>query len=198
MAERLTQAFTAAGKNVILTREPGGTALGEQIRTVLLSDESMAMLPQTEVLLFAAARAQLVGEVIRPALERGSVVITDRFVDSSMAYQWGGRELDRDAVWAVQAMATGGLEPDIKILLDLPVETALRRRHADLSEVNRLDNEVRQFHARVHDAYHSLADADPARWCIVDASRPVDLVWSDVLRAVNLNAPVTDNARRMQ
>ena len=186
IAERLVQAFDAAGIEAILTREPGGTALGERIRSLLLADDQGPILPETEALLFAAARAQLVGEVVRPALERGIVVITDRFADSSLAYQWGGRELDKDAVTAVQRMATSGLEPDIKILLDLPVETALRRRLAGADEVNRVDKEAVEFHARVRNAYLSLAGADPGRWRVVDASRPEDLVWSDVLRAVNL------------
>src|SRR5687768_16520694 len=122
MAERLVQAFRAAGLDALLTREPGGTSLGEDIRSILLRDESTSIVPRAETLLFAAARAQLVDEVIRPALERGAVVITDRFTDSSLAYQWGGRGVDKDGIGAVQLMATAGLQPDIKILLDLPVE----------------------------------------------------------------------------
>jgi dTMP kinase len=186
MAERLYQAFHSAGIDAILTREPGGTALGEQIRTLLLRDESVAMLPQTEMLLFAAARSQLVGEIVRPALERGTVVITDRFTDSSLAYQWGGRELNQDAVLSAQQLATAGLEPDVKILLDLPVEMALQRRMTGVGDVNRLDIEALEFHTRVRSAYHSLAKDDPARWHIVDAARSEDLVWSDVARACGL------------
>ena len=187
MAERLVQAFCAAGLDAILTREPGGTRLGEQIRSMLLSEESTTIVPRAETLLFAAARAQLVDEVIRPALERDVVVVTDRFTDSSLAYQWGGRGLAKDGIGAVQQMATAGLEPDIKILLDLPVETALRRRLSHAGGVNRLDKEAVQFHARVRDAYHWLAEADPGRWCVVDASRAEDQVWADVARSVNLN-----------
>jgi len=194
MAERLVEAFTASGLNAILTREPGGTRLGEQIRSVLLSDESATMLPEAETLLFAAARAQLVGEVIRPALDRGNAVVTDRFTDSSLAYQSGGRELDKDAILAVQQLVTGGLEPDIKILLDLPVEVALRRRLSHAGEVNRLDKEAIQFHSRVRDAYHFLVEADPGRWRVVDALCSVDQVWAQVSQAVNLD---TLSARRM-
>jgi dTMP kinase len=194
MADRLHQAFRAAGIDAVLTREPGGTALGEQIRSLLLHDESAALLPQTETLLFAAARAQLVGEIVRPALERGAVVITDRFTDSSLAYQCGGRQLDQDAVRAVQQLATEGLNPDIKMLLDLPVEMALRRRMAGVSRTNRLDSEAIEFYTRVRDAYHSLAKEDPERWHIVDASRSEDLVWIDVVRAAGV--PL-DSARQL-
>jgi len=194
VAERLQHAFLAAGKDAILTREPGGTALGELIRSVLLCDESTTMLPQAETLLFAAARAQLVGEIVRPALARGTVVITDRFADSSLAYQWGGRELDQGEVRAVQQMAAAGLEPDIKILLDLPVEMALQRRLASADGANRLDNEALQFHVRVRDAYHSLVAADPTRWLVVDASRTLERVWFDISRALNLSELTSDRA----
>jgi dTMP kinase len=187
MAERLVEALRALGLKAILTREPGGTKLGEHIRSVLLRDESATMVPEAETLLFAAARAQLVGEIIRPALERGTAVVTDRFTDSSLAYQWGGRELDMEAIRAVQQMATGGLEPDIKILLDLPVEVALRRRLSHAGEVNRLDKEALQFHARVRDAYHSLVETDPMRWRVVDASCSEDQVWDEISQAVNLD-----------
>ena len=197
MAQRLVQAFSATGTPAILTREPGGTLLGEQIRTMLLSDESAAMLPRAEALLFAAARAQLVGEIVRPALERGTVVVTDRFTDSSLAYQWGGRELDKDEVSAVQQLATAGLQPDIKILLDLPVEAALRRRLADMDDVNRLDKEALHFHARVRGAYHFLVKSDPERWRVVDASQSEEQVWADISQAVNIRRLSQAIARSM-
>ena len=186
VAERLVRVFCAAGLDAMLTREPGGTNLGEQIRSMLLSEESTTIVPRAEALLFAAARAQLVDEVIRPALERGVIVVTDRFTDSSLAYQWGGRGLDKDGIDAVQLVATAGLEPDTKVLLDLPVEMALRRRLNHEGQVNRLDKETIQFHARVRDAYHWLAEADPVRWHVVDASASEDQVWADVSRAVNV------------
>jgi dTMP kinase len=136
------------------------------------------------MLLFAAARAQLVGEVIAPALREGLIVVADRFTDSSLAYQWGARGLEKEAVIEAQKLATGGLEPDLKILLDLPMEAALRRRMANVHEVNRLDREAVQFHSRVRDAYHVLVDADPARWRVIDANRAEDDVWSDVWLAI--------------
>lgn len=180
VAERLVAALQQEGTKAVLTREPGGTAIGEQIRMVLLGEESMSMLPVTEMLLFAAARAQLVGEVIKPALAQGLVVVTDRFSDSSLAYQWGARGLAKRDVSLIQELATGGLEPDLKILLDLPVDTALGRRMATAHDVNRLDREQVQFRTRVRDAYHSLVAEDPARWRVVNADRSEVDVWRDV------------------
>jgi dTMP kinase len=184
IAERLVAALRQAGMRAILTREPGGTAIGEQIRVVLLGHASSSMLPATEMLLFAAARAQHVGEVIRPALAQGFIVVTDRFTDSSLAYQWGARGLPKRDVILTQELATDGLEPDLKVLLDLPVDVALRRRMSNSNDVNRLDREEIQFHTRVRDAYHSLAAADPARWRVVNADRAEDDVWADVWHTV--------------
>ncbi len=184
IAERLVAKMQEAGIGAVLSREPGGTAIGEQIREILLHQRSSPMLPTTEVLLFAAARAQHVGELIRPTLSQGLIVVTDRFVDSSLAYQWGARGVERRVVDMAVQLATNGLEPDLKILLDLPVETAIRRRMANANEINRLDRESIKFHTRVRDAYHSLVAAEPARWCVIDADRPTDDVSADVWRAV--------------
>jgi dTMP kinase len=180
IARRLVLALQEVGKQAILTREPGGTVIGEQVRMVLLGQASVSVLPTTEMLLFAAARAQLVGEVILPALREGLVVVADRFSDSSLAYQWGARGLAKEAVIQAQVLATNGVEPDLKILLDLPLEIALQRRMTDIHGVNRLDRETVQFHSRVRDAYHSLVEAEPARWRVIDANRAEDDVWSEV------------------
>ena len=188
LAKRLVLALQAAGRPAILTREPGGTTIGEQIRTVLLDGPSSSMLPTTEMLLFAAARAQLVGEVIAPALKEGLIVVSDRFSDSSLAYQWGARGLEKENVIQAQNVATGGVEPDLKILLDMPVETALKRRMAVEHELNRLDREVVEFHSRVGEAYQLLAVADPKRWRVIDADRNEDDVWSDVWQTVASSA----------
>ena len=204
IARRLVVALEETGRQAILTREPGGTTVGEQIRMVLLGQSPSSMLPTTEMLLFASARAQLVGEVIVPALREGLIVVADRFSDSSLAYQWGARGLAREDVVQAQNLATGGLEPDLKILLDLPIEVALERRMAEVHEVNRLDREVVQFHSRVRDAYHLLVEADKARWCVIDANRAEDDVWSDVwltvasspLLAKGADPTRTDGARR--
>ena len=127
-AARLASLMRARGKVVLETREPGGTPIGDEIRTVLLRSREGGMLPETEVLLLAASRAQLVRSTIRPALDRGEFVICDRYVDSSFAYQGGGRQLLLASIMPIQAYATDGLVPDIRILLDLPVELGLKRR----------------------------------------------------------------------
>jgi dTMP kinase len=184
VAKRLAEAFRAHGRVVTLAREPGGTAIGEQIRGILLASEAHAMTAETEAFLFAASRAQLVAETIRPALVRGEVVIVDRFTDSSLAYQWGGRGLELDAVVALQVLATGEVEPDLKLLFDLPVPQGLQRRFAGVNGTNRLDREAVAFHERVREAYYLLAVSDPERWRIIDASRPETEVWAEVWRAV--------------
>jgi dTMP kinase len=143
------------------------------------------MLPVTEALLMSAARAQHVGEVVEPALARGEWVISDRYVDSTLAYQGGGRNLPMDRLLQVQAFATGSLMPDLTLLLDLSVETGLRRRLGDMGETNRLDVESLAFHTAVRDRFLALAAAEPERWVVVDASQPEDRVWSEIRTAMN-------------
>jgi dTMP kinase len=172
------------GHDVVTTREPGGTPIGDQIRHVLHDTANVAMSPTAEVLLYAASRAQLVAEVIRPALAAGRVVLCDRYADSTMAYQGYGRGLDRDALAALTAIATGGLRPDLTLLLDLDVARGLARRRDEGEEMNRLDLETIEFHRRVREGYRTLAVAEPARWVAIDADRPVDEVQADVQRAV--------------
>jgi dTMP kinase len=173
-----------AGRRVCRTREPGGTEIGERIRDVLLAASSGEMCAETESLLHTAARAQHVRELIRPALERGEVVLSDRFVESTLAYQGGGRGLPRDELREIQRLATGGLTPDLRILLDLPVELGLKRRLGDLAAVNRMDVEGVEFHKRVRAEYLAMASAEPDGWTIIDASRAPEEVARDVLRAV--------------
>jgi dTMP kinase len=177
VATKLADAFCQLGSEVVVTREPGGTPLGERVREILLGPVAETIDPAAEALLFAAARAQHVAEIIRPALARGAVVVADRYVDSSLAYQGHGRGLPESALAAVQQLATGGLQPDLTLLLDLPVETALHRRLVHGGHVNRLDAEPIQFHALVRDAYHALAAANPRRWRVIDASASEDDVW---------------------
>ncbi len=180
LAERLRR----QGYGVVLTREPGGTAIGDQIRDVLHDTANTAMSPTAELLLYSASRAQHVAEVIRPALAAGQVVLCDRFADSSMAYQGFGRGLDRAMLAALTAIATGGLTPDLTLLLDLDVEHGLARRAERGEEMNRLDLEAVGFHQRVRAGYHALAAAEPARWVSLDADRPVTAVAADVWRVV--------------
>jgi dTMP kinase len=181
----LADFLRARGHDVVTTREPGGTPIGDQIRGVLHDTANVAMSPTAEMLLYAASRAQLVAEVIRPALAAGRVVLCDRYADSTMAYQGYGRSLDRDALAALTTIATGGLWPDLTLLLDVDVERGLARRRDEGEEMNRLDLEAVAFHQRVRDGYLTLAAAEPARWQIIDADRPPDAVQDD-LRCVVL------------
>lgn len=178
----LGQALAAQGYPVVLTREPGGTAIGRAIRAVLLDVESTGMSPLCEAMLYAADRAQHISEVIRPALEAGNLVLCDRFTDSTIAYQSFGRGLERAWVEQLCEVAADGLVPDKTLLLDLPVEEGFRRlahRRATQDEGRRearLDEETIAFHRRVYAGYRALAEASPDRFVIVDASRPVEEV----------------------
>jgi len=171
----LHERLVDGGHDVVLTREPGGTELGERIRELVLAQRRVGD-PVSELLLFEAARAHLVATVIRPALERGSVVVCDRFAASSTAYQGYGRGLGRELVERVNAIATGGLAPDMTLLLDVPVEMGLRRRAGD-GGANHFDNETVAFHERVRAGFLELArdagagETGSEAWCVIDASR---------------------------
>lgn len=169
-------------REVVVTREPGGTAIGERIRDVLLASESHGMTAETEALLMTAARAQHVADVIRPALEVGRIVLCDRFTDSTLAYQGGGRGLSIDALLRLQSFATGGLEPNLRILLDVPVNVGLARRMHDADSMNRLDEENVSFHQRVRSTYLELAE-HPG-WVVIDAARAPEIVAVEVNAAV--------------
>jgi dTMP kinase len=180
-AKRLAAALGAADREVVLTREPGGTALGEQVRSIVLGSGS-AIDPRADALLFNAARAQLVAEVIQPALARGAVVICARIADSTLAYQGYGAGRPLDELRSIAAIATGGLTPDRTILLDVPVETGLERKTGD--DRNRFEAAFDlAFHRRVRDGFLDLARLEPARWRVIDATRSVDDVFGDVLVA---------------
>jgi dTMP kinase len=183
-AKLLASRLSELGKPVMLTREPGGTQLGEQVRRLLLDLHVGPITPMAEALLFTAARAEHVENVIRPALEAGELVVCDRFSDSTLAYQGGGRGLDIADLRATQCFATGGLEPDLRLLLDLPVEVGLARRYADEVSVNRLDAESRAFHERVRSAYLAFAHQDPKGWRVIDAAQPPEEVARGVWTAV--------------
>jgi len=167
LAEYLRQ----QGWHVLTTREPGGTPIGEQIRTVLHSLENTEMHARTEILLFQAARAQHVEQVIRPHLAADGLVICDRYADSTLAYQGYGRQQPLEPLRALVDYATGGLKPDLTLWLDLDVEVGLRRR-AKGGEWNRLDALEVAFYQRVRQGYFDLVQAEPQRWLIVDADQP--------------------------
>jgi len=185
-ARLLGERLLAAGVPVVLTREPGGTPAGERIRALLLAPGEAPITPQTEALLMTAARAEHVARVIEPALDAGSWVISDRYVDSTFAYQGGGRGLPLRHLQQAQELATHGLIPDLTLLLDLPVEIGLRRRMGAMEEPNRLDAEARTFHESVRTSYHSLVAADRVRWHVVDATQEVDriaaAIWQEMVR----------------
>jgi dTMP kinase len=181
LAERIRR---ADGREIVLTREPGGTLIGERVRDVLLRGAERD--PVTDALLFNAARRQLVADVIGPALARGAIVICDRFADSTLAYQGYGAGVPLDSLRALAEIATGGLTPDRTILFDLSPEAGLRRRaEGDQSEITRFESGAGHdlaFHERVRAGYLQLAAAEPARWRVVDADRMTDevaqMVWA--------------------
>ena len=168
-AKLLQQGLLGLGYEVILTEEPGGTLISLRIREILLSVDHTNMKPLTELLLYNAARAQHIEEVILPALNRGAVVITDRFTDSTFAYQGYGRGIDLDLLESIDKIATNGLRPDITVLLDLDVETGLKRNRR-INKTDRLELEDVEFHERVRKGYHELAAKEPERIKVLDAS----------------------------
>jgi dTMP kinase len=178
-AARLAEALRARGREVVSTREPGGTRLGEEIRALLL--DGGAVSPWAEAALFAAARAQLAGEVIRPALARGADVVCDRFLDSSLAYQGIARGLGVDAVLELNQLVLGGLEPDRTFLLALPADEAARR---EAGRPDRIEAEGLAFFARVGAAYEELAARFPRRIVVLDATLPADELEATVLEDV--------------
>jgi dTMP kinase len=179
-AERLQRRLEAVKQRALLIREPGGTPLGEELREILLHRRA-GLAPETELLLFLAARAELVRRVIEPALADGQIVVCDRFSDSTLAYQGFARGLDVAAIRSLNEWATGGLMPGLTLLLDTPVEVGLRRQ---LDEDDAFAREDAAFHTRVRDGYLSLADADPTRWRVLDATQPPDAVEAQVWAAV--------------
>jgi len=183
-ASRLVDFLQARGLNVLLTREPGGTLIGDQIRRTLMDLGNTGMHPRAEILLFSASRAQIVHQVIRPHLESGGIVVCDRFYDSTLAYQGYGHGLDLQALQTITAFATGGLRPDLTLLLDLPAEDGLRRRKRG-GQWNRLDAYDLAFHQRVRQGYFALAAAEPERWVRVDATQPLDAVHAAIREAVD-------------
>lgn len=172
----------AHGKDVIETREPGGTVISEQIRQVLLDTRNAGLESRTEALLMFAARNQLLQEVIRPALARDKVIVCDRFTDASYAYQGGGRQLGAAAIATLEAFVHPDLQPDITFLFDIPIEQGLKRV-AGRGKSDRIEQEAVSFFERVRAAYQQRADADPQRFRLIDASLQPEQVWQQV-RAV--------------
>jgi dTMP kinase len=182
-ASRLAEFLKQSGIDVLVTREPGGTPIGDQIRAILSSLDNAGMHPRTETLLFLAARAQLVEQVIRAHLARGGVVVCDRYGDSTLAYQGYGHGNDLDQIRSLLTFATGGLKPDLTLLLDIDVKVGLERR-AHGGDWNRLDAYDLAFHQRVRQGYHQLAAAEPERWVTIDASQLPGQVQAEIRRVI--------------
>ena len=179
-ARLLAEWLREQGYEVVLTREPGGTDIGDQIRAVLHDPYNTAMDARTEILLYSASRAQHVAQRIRPALAAGKIVISDRYADSTLAYQGYGRGLDLKTLQAITAFATGGLTPDLTLYLDVAPQEGLQRRRLGGEEWNRLDAERLEFHQQVRDGYLELAGLALERWVVIDATRSVEEVQAEI------------------
>jgi dTMP kinase len=184
-ASKLAQRLRAAGRECVLVREPGGTPVGEEVRRIVKS--SVSRTPRTELLLFEAARAELVETVVRPALLRGAFVVADRFADSSLAYQGFGRGLDLEEIRALNRFATGGLEPDLTLLLDIDPAAGLARsggRDAAGNNGRQFEGQPEGFHRRLVEGFRELARREPKRWRVVNASGTPEAVSAAVWKAV--------------
>ena len=194
-ARLLYEYLREEGYPVALTREPGGTRISDKVREIVLDPNNTEILPRTEILLFAAARAQLSDEFIRPHLQQSHIVISDRYADSTMAYQGYGQRLDLETLRIITAFATGGLQPDLTVYLDLPIEVGLRRRRGIVNDDqmggyegqlplfakwDRLDMKELEFHRRVQRGYEELMEAEPQRWFKLDAQQPVERIQDDI------------------
>jgi dTMP kinase len=182
-ADLLETWLQAQGKTVVRTLEPGGTEVGIEIRKILLHHRG-DLAPRAEAALFAADRAHHVASKIRPALDRGEIVITDRYFDSSVAYQGAGRELSQTEVRDLSLWAVGGLLPDLTVLLDLPADVARNRRNGSGTEPDRLESEKIEFFERARQAYLDLAKAEPERFLVIDASASVDVMQEHIVNRV--------------
>ncbi len=177
--------LSSLGCRVVLTREPGGTRISENIRSIILDPTFTEMHSITELMLYSAARAQLVEQVIKPSIAKSETVICDRYIDSFYAYQGYGRGLDMDMLKKITSLAIGDMIPDITIFLDLDPEIGLRRR-MNAANGDRIENEQIEFHRRVYDGYKQLARENPDRIKTIDASRSVEEVWQDVRRQLDM------------
>jgi dTMP kinase len=190
--KQLTEHLRGRGCDVLTVREPGGTSISEQIRAVLHSLSNREMQPRTEILLYCAARAQLVGQVIRPHLQSGGVVLCDRYADSTLAYQGYGRSLDLQTLRMILDFATGGLWPDLTFYLDIDVEAGLKRKKTGGDEWNRMDDLDIEFYRRVRRGYLEMVAQDPARWVMVDAARDAEMIAREIRERVEKRLVIRD------
>ena len=181
-ARMLKEFLVKAGKRVFLTREPGGPKIAEEIRKMLLSVNNKEMLPQTEVLLYMASRSQHTGEWIIPELEKGKIVISDRYYDSTFAYQGAAREIDGKLIDTIRRYATFGLVPDITFLVDLPEEIGLSRILS--KDADRLEQESMAFHKKVRNGFLELANKEPERFVVLDGNKSIKEIHNDVISII--------------
>lgn len=180
------------GRDCVLTREPGGTAIGDKIRAILLDARHEGMTPIAELLLYAAARNQHIAQVIGPAVKDGKIVLCDRYADATTAYQGAAREIDGKTIEEVHKIATGGMMPDLTILFDLPAEEGLKRARgrnladASLQSEDRFEREDIEFHRRVRDGYFAIARREPKRVVVVNAMDGIETIHNEILKRVNL------------
>lgn len=179
----LAEFLKGAGYPVLATREPGGTGIGDQIRAILLDLDNTVMQARTEILLFQASRAQLVEEVILPHLAKGDIVLSDRYADSTIAYQGYGHQVNLEQLKNIVTFATGGLKPDLSLLLDIDVEDGLRRKSGG-EEWNRLDAYELDFHQRVRQGFHQMVAAEPERWVVINAAKSRSEVQAEIQQVV--------------
>jgi len=176
----LAEALTAQGHNVLALREPGGTPIGDQIRAVVHALRNKEMSARAECLLYGAARAQLVDQVLKPHLDRGGIVLCDRYADSTLAYQSYGRQLDRSAVRQIISFATLDLKPDLTFYIDIEVEVGIARRKKSGDDYNRMDDQAVEFHRRVRAGYLEMIAAEPERWVKIDGTQSVEQIQSQI------------------
>jgi dTMP kinase len=180
---RLAEDLRARGHDVLALREPGGTAIGEQVRDILHDHKHAEMDARAELLLYCASRAQLMAQRIQPHLQQGGIVVCDRFADSTLAYQSYGRGLELNVLRALLSFATHGISPNLTLYFEVPVDVGLARR-AKGEEFNRMDAQSVEFYRRVETGYRALVLAEPERWCVVDATQPIDAVTANMLQVV--------------
>jgi len=180
----LVEYIREKGYTVFPTREPGGTSISEQIREIIHSLKNAEMHPHTETLLYQAARAQIVEQVIRPRLANGEIIISDRYADSTIAYQGYGHQQNIEQVRALINYATGGLVPDLTILLDIEVEVGLERKRQNNSEWNRMDDHEVAFYHRVRTGYLEMVKLEPERWVVIDAGQEWDIVQDELRKTI--------------
>ncbi len=183
--KRLADALREQGRDVVLTREPGGTPQGEALRSLLVRGDTSAWSPSSEAMLMSAAREVHVRTVIAPALKRGAIVISDRFMDSTRVYQGYAGDVPADVIASLEKMAVGDCKPDLTLIFDIPAEDGLARAKSRGSDAeDRFERKGREFHERLRDGFHAIAAAEPRRCVLIDAAQDVEAVYAEVWRTV--------------